>query len=184
MKALLFEAFGENGPLKAEDKKVKTQVIESSFLFASIWSFCCTINTEYRRPFDVQFKKIVNGEVEGLTKYKNKILPPAFDRGTIYDYRYIPAENGWKNWMEFTDKDKIDQFPKGSVVQEIIVTTMDTIRYGFLLEFFIMNDIKTLFVGPTGTGKTAYIQKVLNIQLPAEKFLIIEMGFSAQTHCN
>jgi dynein heavy chain, axonemal len=65
--------------------------------------------------------------------------------------------------MEFTDKDKIDQFPKGSVVQEIIVTTMDTIRYGFLLEMFIMNDIRTLFVGPTGTGKTAYIQKVLNI---------------------
>jgi len=40
---------------------------------------------------------------------------------------------------------------------------MDTIRYGFLLEMFIMNDIRTLFVGPTGTGKTAYIQKVLNI---------------------
>jgi dynein heavy chain len=84
-------------------------------------------------------------------------VPPAFDRGTIYDYRYIPKTNEWKNWMEFTDKDKIDQFPKNSVVQEIIVTTADTIKYGYLLELFIENDIRTLFVGPTGTGKTAYI---------------------------
>ena len=47
-----------------------------------------------------------------------------------------------------------------------------------------MNDIRTLFVGPTGTGKTAYIQNVINNQLPSEKWLVIEVGFSAQTHCN
>jgi len=74
----------------------------------------------------------------------------------------MPKTNEWKNWMDFTDKDKIDHFPKGSIVQEIIVTTMDTIRYGYMLEMFIENDIRTLFVGPTGTGKTAYIQKILN----------------------
>jgi dynein heavy chain len=42
-----------------------------------------------------------------------------------------------------------------------------------------MNDIPSLFVGPTGTGKTAYIQNVLFQKLPAEKWLIIEVGFSA-----
>jgi dynein heavy chain, axonemal len=47
-----------------------------------------------------------------------------------------------------------------------------------------MNDIRSLFVGPTGTGKTAYIQNVLQAKLPADKWLIIEIGFSAQTHCN
>ena len=47
-----------------------------------------------------------------------------------------------------------------------------------------MNSIPSLFVGPTGTGKTAYIQNVLFQKLPAEKWLIIEVGFSAQTHCN
>lgn len=64
--------------------------------------------------------------------------------------------------MDFTNKDKIDDFPKNSKVNEIIVTTMDTIRYGFMLNMFIVNDIRTLFVGPTGTGKTAYIQNVLS----------------------
>lgn len=47
-----------------------------------------------------------------------------------------------------------------------------------------MNNIRSLFVGPTGTGKTAYIQNVLATKLPADKWLVIEVGFSAQTHCN
>jgi dynein heavy chain len=64
--------------------------------------------------------------------------------------------------MDNTDKDKIDDFPKGTIVNEIVVTTVDTIRYGYMQELFIMNDIRTLFVGPTGTGKTAYIQNVIN----------------------
>lgn len=169
----------DEGTYTEADKKQKQTVIESCFIFSAIWSLCISINTEFRKPFDQRFKAICNGDLEGIPKLKHKILPPAFDRGTIYDYRYLPKTNEWKNWMEFTDKDKIDQFPKNSVVQEIIVTTADTIRYGYLLELFIENDIRTLFVGPTGTGKTAYIQKVLHQVLPAEKFLIIEVGFSA-----
>ena len=118
---------------------------------------CCSINTEYRRPLDLQYKKICNGEIEGVAKLKNKILPSSFDRGTIYDYCYLPETNEWKNWVDFTNKDEIDQFPKGSKPNELIVTTVDTIRYGYMQELFIMNDIRSLFVGPTGTGKTAYI---------------------------
>ena len=47
-----------------------------------------------------------------------------------------------------------------------------------------MNEIQSLFVGPTGTGKSAYIMNVLLNKLNKEKFLTIEVGFSAQTHCN
>jgi dynein heavy chain len=40
-----------------------------------------------------------------------------------------------------------------------------------------------MFVGPTGTGKTKYIQNVFE-KLPADKWLTIDVGFSAQTGCN
>jgi hypothetical protein len=36
------------------------------------------------------YKKVVNGEIEGLAKLKNKVKAPFFDRGTIYDYCYLP----------------------------------------------------------------------------------------------
>jgi len=104
----------------------------------------------------------LNGEIDNIPKFKNKVYPSEFDKKTIYDYCYLPEEGAWKGWTTFANKDEIDQFPKNSVPNEIVVTTVDTIRYGYMLEFFIMNDIRTLFVGPTGTGKTKYIQNVLN----------------------
>mmetsp|Transcript_46186 Transcript_46186/g.61136 ORF Transcript_46186/g.61136 Transcript_46186/m.61136 type:complete len:90 (-) Transcript_46186:1566-1835(-) len=89
--------------------------------------------------------------------------------------------------MADTDKDQIDNFGPEAKVQEIIVTTVDTVRYSYIQRFCILNEIPTLFVGPTGTGKSVYIQNVLMNQLnkgDEVKYQSIEIGFSAQTHCN
>jgi dynein heavy chain, axonemal len=76
-----------------------------------------------------------------------------------------------------------DISPKAQV-QEIIVTTIDTIRYSRLLILLIQNRIPTLYVGPTGTGKSVYIKNVLLKKLPKEDYRTIEIGFSAQTSAN
>jgi dynein heavy chain len=44
-----------------------------------------------------------------------------------------------------------------------------------------MDNIPTLFCGPTGTGKSAYISNVIMNKLEKGKFLPIECGFSAQS---
>ena len=60
------------------------------------------------------------------------------DRGTIYDYIYFPDKNEWKAWIDLTNKDDVDKFPKDSQVQDIIVTTADKIRYSYIQEYCIM----------------------------------------------
>lgn len=174
------EAYGEEN-----DKKTNIQIIDSCFLWAFVWSVCCVVDTQYRRPVDLYVKKVANGEIDGLLKFQGrKIMPGCMDRGTIFDYVYFPEKNEWKGWMDLTNKENIDKFPKDSQVQDIIVTTADKIRYSYIQEYCINANIPTLFCGPTGTGKSVYIQNVLLNTLPREKFLIIEIGFSAQTHCN
>lgn len=154
-----------------------TEVIQSSFLMSFIWSICSIVKTESRMPLDLYFKKILRGEIESL-KLNHEIKAPFLYYGTIYEYCYLPEQKKWQYWMEFTNKDQIDQFPKGSMVQELIVTSPETIKYGYMQKVFIMNGIKSLFSGPNGTGKTKYIQNVLYQKLESEKWLIIENGFS------
>jgi len=38
-------------------------------VFSAVWSLCITVTTEFRRPFDLRFKQICNGEIEGIKKF-------------------------------------------------------------------------------------------------------------------
>jgi hypothetical protein len=63
------------------------------------------------------FKKVCNGEIDGLLKFNSrKILPGIMDRGTVYDYIYFPDKNEWKAWLDLTNKDDVDKFPKDAQV--------------------------------------------------------------------
>lgn len=66
---------------------------------------------------------------------------------------------------------------------KIIVPTIDTIRYNYLVEAYMNKRQPVLLVGPVGTGKTSTVQKALDA-LDKDKFLLLTINMSAQTSAN
>lgn len=63
------------------------------------------------------------------------------------------------------------------------MTTIDTVRYGYLLNLLMTHGKHTLVCGATGTGKTKYIQQCIS-GLDAKHYKSIQTAFSAQTNAN
>lgn len=67
--------------------------------------------------------------------------------------------------------------------QDILVTTVDTVRYTWLLQTLLCNNKNVLMTGPSGTGKTLCIQRMLD-SMDSAAFCSIQTAFSAQTNAN
>ena len=62
---------------------------------------------------------------------------------------------------------------------KIIVPTVDTVRYNYLVSGLIRKQRPVLLIGPVGTGKTSVAQSVLNELDPLE-FSVLVINMSAQ----
>lgn len=68
-------------------------------------------------------------------------------------------------------------------MSELIIPTMETARQMFFLKTYVEHNVPLLFVGPTGTGKTAITNNFL-LKLPKEKYIPNFINFSARTSAN
>uniref|UniRef100_A0A8C3KFB9 Dynein axonemal heavy chain 3 n=1 Tax=Calidris pygmaea TaxID=425635 RepID=A0A8C3KFB9_9CHAR len=73
-------------------------------------------------------------------------------------------------------------FPEKGV-SELIIPTMETARQMFFLKTYVEHNVPLLFVGPTGTGKSAITNNFL-LQLPKQKYIPSFINFSARTSAN
>eukprot|EP00055_Hartaetosiga_balthica_P018142 m.129163 g.129163 ORF g.129163 m.129163 type:complete len:2586 (+) comp9459_c1_seq4:2-7759(+) len=153
-------------------------MLEALFIFAAVWGVGGSLNAESRKKFDECFRELLSGANEEAPKPKNlkftkQTIPP--DRGTVFDF-YFEA-NQWHGWLDLVGS---QQIPEDANPNNLIIPTVETARQVYFLDTHLKFKMPILFVGPTGTGKSAIINNHL-LSLPKEKFMPNTVTFSART---
>ncbi|KAJ8670547.1 hypothetical protein QAD02_001806, partial [Eretmocerus hayati] len=183
------EEFLEN----TTDLEMRAQV-EGCFLFSCIWALGGTIMAAYRESFSTLFRALVERELPLMIKEKYT-LPESVgnpkkayiahlpEEGLVYDFKYIKEGKGeWVPWSE--DLKDVPPIPRDIPVNQIIIPTVETIRYFHLFKLLVQHQKPILLVGPTGTGKSAYITEFLLRKNDPSVYKTLFVTFSAQTTAN
>ncbi|XP_058438166.1 dynein axonemal heavy chain 12 isoform X3 [Marmota monax] len=159
--------------------------IMACFIFSLIWSIGGGCDTDSRLNFDSFIRSLIMGKNEkypvpdGVGKWECQFE----EKGLVYDYMYELKNRGrWLHWNELIKSTDLED--KRIKIQDIIVPTMDTIRYTFLMDLSITYAKPLLFVGPTGTGKSVYVKDKLMNHLEKDQYFPFYVNFSARTSAN
>ena len=148
--------------------------VDGAFFISLIWSFGCTSDDAGRSKFDASLKELM--VAEGVPK----LMATLPDKNTCYDWAWVIKDMKFKSWLEIVPTFSI---PLGAQFQDIMVPTIDTIRYGYILETQLRNDYPVLFCGDTGTGKSVMVKQKL-MQGMGDTFVSHFMNFSANSKAN
>ncbi|XP_025062794.1 dynein heavy chain 3, axonemal [Alligator sinensis] len=160
--------------------------LQGLFLFALVWTIGGTIDADSRKKFDVFYRNLLMGmddenpRPKSVKLTKNNIFP---ERGSVYDFYFHKQASGqWNMWTDYITKEE-QIIPTGAKVSDLIIPTMETARQTFFLKTYVEHNIPLLFVGFTGTGKSAITNSFL-LKLPKHQYIPNSINFSARTSAN
>ena len=129
-----------------------------------LWSIGSTLQPESRLKFE-----------DLLRKLSGRHLPNTSLFDSFFDFN-----GSTQNWIAW-DKLVTDYIPPiDGKFSQILVPTVDTKRFSYLLSQMIQKKKPVLFVGNSGTAKSVIISSYLQ-SLPQESFLRLNMNFSSRT---
>ncbi|XP_014284130.1 dynein axonemal heavy chain 7 isoform X1 [Halyomorpha halys] len=175
------------------DLDIRAQM-EGVFFFCCLWGLGGHLDTKSRETFCVLFygllQKQFPPDVQKTFGLPNELITPPKKnyiflppQGNLFDYRYIKEGKGkWKLWAD--DLMFAPPIPRDIPVNQIIVTTVETIRSMALMQLLVCHEKHSMFVGLTGTGKSVYIVNFLLKKVDNEIYKPLFINFSAQTTAN
>ncbi|XP_074551174.1 dynein axonemal heavy chain 7 [Halichoeres trimaculatus] len=187
----MMDEFHDEAKIKSMDDSEVCSWFEGIFVFCLVWSVGASCDDSGRDKFDAVVREILSGALSEETRACHDILAtveapskqltvPLPAEGTVYQYRFIKEGPGrWELWT-----DELKSAPsicRDMQFNEIIVPTENTVRYMALMELLVTHQKPTIFIGPTGTGKSVYITDFLLNQLKKDVYSPLFINFSAQT---
>jgi len=144
----------------------RDNLIRINFIFSFVWSIGANLDDNSR----VRFSKWARLHIQ-------TIYPEYPSTGEVYDYCVNTQYRKFANWSE-----RIETFVYDEEVPyfNILVPTVDTCRYKYLLKTLVENGNNVLFMGDTGVGKSVIINDFLNHDA-GESYVNTMVNFSAQT---
>ena len=158
-------------------EEVLAQIIEMAvpyFLFSIVWSVGCSCDAKGREAFDKYFRE----KVSSSALVSSSVMMPT--EKSVYQWCWNQETMGWVGWMDTIPEFKADpDLP----FAEMVIPTIDTVRYGYVVKLLASNNKHVLAVGETGTGKTLVVQDMMMTGM-AKEYIPIFMTFSARTSAN
>lgn len=148
--------------------------------------------TKFSELFKALVKKTISEEIYAKYHIPDYLHVPSLQKpyifpiptgGTVFDYRFTKEGKGkWKLWSD--EIDAAPPIPRDMSVNQIIITTVETIRITALLDLLLRHEKPLLLVGPTGTGKSVYTMEYLLKGIDTSVYSQLFINFSAQTSAN
>jgi len=135
--------------------------IEKWFVFAMIWSVCCTVDENSRKNIDNVMR-----DIEAMFPHTN----------TVFEYFVDDVKKDWVAWESRLTSNLLKITKKE--FHEITVPTVDTVRNRFVCERLIEKNSQILFIGESGVGKTVLVEGVLHTGLDPQAMSFV-INFSA-----
>jgi dynein heavy chain len=197
MMSCLLETPFVNTPEKCPSDKDVPKWMENVTILSLIWSVGGVTDTAGRKIFDDLFRQTIMGTIQQDERWKLFVAKnPGYtgdcmsgrhavdsvpESGSVYDYKFDMKKGKWESWMP---KGKSFQVEKDIKYADIIIPTIDTIRTEALVQMMVLCGRQVLVTGETGTGKSAFINNMIDGILDKTKFTPIFVNFSAQTTAN
>ncbi|XP_026666919.1 dynein heavy chain 6, axonemal [Ceratina calcarata] len=166
--AILEYILNEPEAIEKTTEKLRIRTfLTQSFVFAYIWAVGGNLSDSSRVDFEVFVRKQFEGDEEALL--------PSVDLWDIYINVPSHRLDIWADIMpEFRYDSEVPFF-------DILVPTVDTVRFGYLMKKLVEINKPVFFTGDTGVGKSVITKVVLKDLEDTQLWVPINLIFSAQT---
>lgn len=147
------------------------QVIEPLFIFSVVWSIGASCDNDGRIKFDTYMRNLIS-------HVTLKSPPP--NECSLFGARFDPQYCQWEQWFQTIPTYNCDP---NQPFADLIVPTVDSIGYKYIIHHLIMIYKHILCVGETGTGKTLVVRDKL-LKFLDQQFIPMFINFSARTGAN